>query len=99
MRGAQLHGLFVAEVGGLGVGRDVDAAEFVSLVDAQAHGDVEDLGDHPGDGEGVGKHGQSCERLDAQQFKASAVEQSVDLVRGCIRGEEADEERSDDAAH
>lgn len=55
--GAEFDWFFVGEVGGLGVGHDVDASEFIGLVDAQTHGDVEDLGDYPSDGEGVGEHG------------------------------------------
>lgn len=33
VRGAQFHGLFVAEVRRLGVGGDVDAAQFIGLMD------------------------------------------------------------------
>jgi GNAT superfamily N-acetyltransferase len=56
-RGAQVHGVFIRQVRELGVGGDVDAAQFVLLVDAQAHGHVHHLGDHPGQAEGVGQHG------------------------------------------
>ena len=90
--GAQFDTLFVAQVGGLGVGSDVDAAQFIGLVDAQAHRDVEDLCDDPSDDEGIGKHSQGCQRLDAKQAKAAAVEQSVDLLWGGLCGEQAEPE-------
>ena len=69
VRRAQFHGFLIHQVAGFGVRRDVDAAEFGRLVDSEAHGDVEDLGDDPGDREGVGKRGRRCDRLDAEQAK------------------------------
>ena len=71
---------------------DVEALDFLSLADAQAHGLLDDnKGDTSGD-DGPSEDGHNAEELDAEQVQAAAVEEAgqVGIASGA-GAEEADE--------
>ena len=94
---SELHGILVRQVGELGVGSDVDPAQFVLMFDAQADGALDDLCDDPSDHERVGKHSHGGDGLDAQKVETTAVEQAGHAVGGVLGGQEPDQQGSEDA--
>ncbi|BFO15672.1 hypothetical protein SHKM778_20600 [Streptomyces sp. KM77-8] len=78
--------------------RLVDAGHLVVLGDSHTDGPVEEEGEDRGDGQGVGEDAEDSGALLPELVEAAAVEEALDVGLALAAGEEADEQRAEDAA-
>ncbi|CAM5548866.1 hypothetical protein SGRIM128S_00096 [Streptomyces griseomycini] len=76
----------------------VDAGHLVVLGDSHADGPVEEEGEDRGDDQGVGEDAEDTGALLPELVEAAAVEEARDVGLALAGGEEADEQRAEDAA-